>query len=136
MANLAPALENLRIIRSAAERLQDTPLQQSLLDLQGQLLSLEVAVFEQQVENRALQAEVNRLAECRNIDHKLERCYGAYMLVQGPHDRQGPFCVACWDRRQWLQTLVPTGRNVGYCPSCKSEPIIGEVDTTVGRCAG
>jgi hypothetical protein len=131
MINVSLALDNLRTIRAAVDRLQDLSLQQSLLDLQGQLLTIQVAVLEQQVENRTLQNELSRLEECRETDRKLERVFGAYMVVDGPRDRRGPYCVSCWDNKQVLQALVDAGDTaVGYCPSCKSEPVVGPIDAS------
>lgn len=130
MVNVSLAMETLRTIRAAAERLHDMSLQQAVLDLQGQLLSLQVAALEQQVENRSLQIELARVTECRETERKLERVFGAYMLVDGLRDRRGPFCVACWDRRQQLQPLVDTDRGAGYCPVCKAEPVLGPVRQT------
>lgn len=125
MLNVTQALERLKSIRVLADRLNDLPLQQELLDLQGQLLTLQVVALEQQIEHRTMQFELARLEECRETQRKLERVFGAYMKVEGPRDRSGPYCVPCWDGKQVLQILVEAGTAVGYCPSCKSEPDIG-----------
>jgi hypothetical protein len=130
MIDIALALNSLKALRATAERLQNLPLQQSLLDLQGQLLTLQVSVLEQEVENRTLVNELSRLRECRETERKLERVFGAYMLVESPREKFGPYCVSCWDSKQVLQELVDAGATVGYCPSCKSQLVIGPVDAS------
>ena len=130
MMNISLALECLKGIRVTADRLNDLSLQQGLLDLQGQLLTLQVSVLEREVENRTLLNELSRLKECRVTDRKLERVFGAYMLVESPRDKRGPYCVSCWDSKQVLQELLDAGSSVGYCPACKSELVIGPVDAS------
>ena len=68
MNNIAVALEKLRLIRIAADRVNDLGLQQSLLDLQGQLLAVQVSVLEKEVERRELVNEITRLRECRETE--------------------------------------------------------------------
>lgn len=119
MINFTNALEMLKAVRAAASQLNDPTLKQHLLDLQGHLLNLQVQVLEQQVDNRGLQNEVVRLRECLATERRLERVFDAYMVVESATKKRGPFCAACWNKKQMLQALIEGAGGMGYCASCK-----------------
>ncbi|MEP6764244.1 MAG: hypothetical protein ABJB66_08045 [Gemmatimonadaceae bacterium] len=124
MINFTTVLEMLKSVRTSTNHLNDAMLKQNLLDLQGHLLNLQVQMLEQQVDNRGLQNEVVRMRECLATERRLERVFDAYMVVESPTRKRGPFCAVCWNKRQTLQALVEGGEGLGYCPSCKSKPRI------------
>ena len=126
MINFTNVLELLRNIRTAAHGVDNGLIEQGLLDLQGQLLTLQILSLEQQVENRSLQMEANRLSQCLATARKLERVYDSYFLINNEVDVRGPYCVSCWDRRDVLQSLVEAGESAGYCPNCKSKVRTGK----------
>lgn len=126
MITFTNALELLRNIRTTAQNVDDGSIAQGLLDLQGQLLSLQILALEQQVENRAMLNETIRLQSCLATARKLERVNDSYFLVQNEADIRGPYCVVCWDRRDVLQALVEAGDSAGYCPNCKTKVKTGK----------
>lgn len=128
MITFTNALELLRSIRTAALDVDSNSIAQGLLDLQGQLLSLQILALEQQVENRALLNETIRLQSCLSTARKLERVNDSYFLVQNEADIRGPYCVVCWDRRDVLQSLVEAGDAAGYCPNCKTKVKTGTLN--------
>ena len=124
MINFTTALDLLKALRVNTNHLSDPILKQQLLDLQGHLLNLQVQVLEQQVESRGLQNEVVRLRECLATERRLERVFDAYMVIESPDKRRGPFCAHCWNSKHMLQALVGAEDGFGYCPSCKDKPRI------------
>lgn len=126
MINFTNALDLLRTIRSEAQELDNGTISQGLLDLQGRLLALQIQSLEQQVDNRALQAEAIRLSSCLATARRLERVNECYFLINDEADVRGPYCVSCWDRKDVLQPLVEAGENAGYCPNCKAKVKTGK----------
>jgi len=102
-------IETGKEIGKLAQQLGNMPIQQKVIDLQGELLNVQEELQRLRQENAELKNVEKINAELR----KDENCY------RRPGARHvGPFCIRCWDVDRKLVNLDVTSCLHPVCPAC------------------
>ena len=95
---------------SLAQKADNLPLVQNLIDAQKQIMDL-------QNENNNLREKNLRLKEIEDISSRIERHEDAYITISGEEPKL-IYCSCCWDTKKLLVQGNITSTGKYHCPSC------------------
>ena len=95
---------------AVAQKMDNIPLVQSLMDAQKQ-------IFDLLEENHHLKEEVTKMKEIENIACKIERHDDAYITLSDDPEKH-IYCSNCWDSKRVLVQGQKTSTGAYHCPAC------------------
>lgn len=98
---------------SLAQKADNLPLVQSLIDAQKQIMDL-------QQENNQLKEEIKKLKEIEDLSQKIERHEDAYITLKDDESKR-IYCSCCWDTKRILVQGNITNTGKYRCPACGND---------------
>ncbi|MBU2501406.1 hypothetical protein KJ682_08775 [bacterium] len=87
-------------------------------DLQAMVLDLQSIIMEKMEEWRKTKQENQDLIAALQFSGSLELEQQWYWALDEKGNKNGPYCVPCWDKFQRRARLFQVGRQRYRCPSC------------------